>query len=85
LKNKQVTRYLFSLITLVIATLLMQYLRPVYFVGMIILFIIVVFQTPTPKVDKTGEANDANIAILKVVAMHTIMYLAGGYLALLIF
>jgi len=72
-------------VTLVIATLLMQYLRTVYVVGIIIIFIIVVFQTPAPKVDKTGEVNDANIAMLKVIGLHALMYLAGGYLALLIF
>lgn len=78
-------QFLFSLISLIIGVLLMQYLRRVYVVGLIILFIIVAFQTPSRKVDQTGEANDMNIQILKFIGLNTLMYLAGGYLSLLIF
>lgn len=77
--------YLLSLISLVIGILLMMYVRRVYFVGLLIFFILVVFQTPTTKVDKTGEANDASIAMLKFVGLNTLLYLAGGYAALLFF
>mgnify|MGYP001470671246 CR=1 FL=1 len=63
----------------------MMYLRRVYFVGLLIYFIIVVFQTPTTKVDRTGEANDASIAVLKFIGLNTLLYLTGGYLALLFF
>lgn len=77
--------YLLSLISLIIGISLMMYLRRVYFVGLIVFFILVVFQTPTTKVDKTGEANDASIAMLKFVGLNTLLYLAGGYAALLFF
>ncbi len=77
--------FLFSLIPLIIGLLLMEFLRRVYVVGLIILFILVVFQTPNPKHDNTGEANDASIQILRIIGLSVIMYLVGGYLALLIF
>lgn len=77
--------YLYSLISLIIGILLMMYLRRVYFVGLLIFFILIVFQTPTTKVDRTGEANDASIAILKFIGLNTILYLVGGYAALLFF
>ncbi|HLR91646.1 MAG TPA: hypothetical protein VK048_01135 [Atopostipes sp.] len=63
----------------------MMYLRRVYFVGLLILFILIVFQTPTTKIDRTGEANDASIAILKFIGLNTILYLVGGYAALIFF
>lgn len=74
-----------SIITLIIGILLMNYLQMVYFVGLLIIFILVVFQTPSPKVDKTGEVNDANISMLKVIGLHAILYLVGGYIALIFF
>lgn len=63
----------------------MHYLRQVYFVGLIVAFIVVAFQTPSPHVDKTGEVNDFNIAMLRVVGASTLGYLIGGYAALLLF
>lgn len=76
---------LFGLSFLIIGTLLMIYLRQVYFVGLIVSFILIAFQTPSPYVDKTGEANDFNLALLKVIGASTIAYLIGGYVALLFF
>lgn len=76
---------IFGLIFLIIGILLMKYLRQVYFVGLIVSFIIIAFQTPSPHVDKTGEANDFNRAVLRVVGASTIAYLIGGYAALLFF
>lgn len=61
----------------------MNYLQQVYFVGLIILFIVVAFQTPSPKEDKTGKINEANISMLKVIGLNAIMYLVGGYIALI--
>lgn len=63
----------------------MNYLRRVYFVGLIISFILIAYQTPSPHVDKTGEANDFNIALIKVIGASSIAYLIGGYAALLLF
>lgn len=63
----------------------MKFLRQLYFTGLIIIFIIVVFQTPSTKVDRTGEANDASIELLKFVGINTISYLIGGYATLLLF
>lgn len=63
----------------------MHYLRQVYFVGLIVSFIVVAFQTPTTHVDRTGEANDFNIALIKIVGASTLAYLIGGYAALLLF
>ena len=83
LKNRP--SYFYSLISLVVGLLLMMYLRRVYFVGLLILFILIVFQTPTTKIDRTGEANDASIAILKFIGLNTILYLVGGYAALIFF
>lgn len=77
--------FLFSLIPLLLGLLLMQFLRRVFMVGLFILFIIVVFQTPSQKYDQTGEINEANIQMLKMIGLGTIMYLVGGYLALIIF
>ena len=51
--------FLFSLIPLLLGLLLMQFLRRVFMVGLFILFIIVVFQTPSQKYDQTGEINEA--------------------------
>jgi hypothetical protein len=75
--------YLLSIITLIIGYLLMEYLIQVYFVGIIILFILIAFQTPSRKVDKTGEANDFSIKILRIIGLNTILYLIGGYLSAL--
>lgn len=85
MKNKQRSFYLLSVITLIIGLLLMHFLQRVYFVGLVILFIVVAFQTPSPKQDKTGEVNEANISMLKTIGLHTIMYLVGGYAALIFF
>lgn len=76
---------LFGLLFLIIGILLMTYLRQVYFVGLIVAFILIAYQTPSPYVDKTGEANDFNLALLKVIGASTIAYLIGGYAALLFF
>lgn len=76
---------LFSLLPLLVGLLLMQFLRRVYVAGLIIFFVLVAFQTPNPKRDQTGEVNDANIQILKFIGLNVIMYLVGGYLALLVF
>lgn len=76
---------IFSLLPLLIGLLLMQYLRSVFMVGLFILFILIVFQTPNQKYDQTGEVNESNIQILKLIGLSSIMYLAGGYLSLIFF
>ena len=83
--NKKSSWPIFGLVSLIIGILLMQYLRQVYFTGLIVAFIVVAFQTPSPHVDKTGEANDFNIAMIRVVGASTVGYLIGGYAALLLF
>lgn len=83
-KNKS-NWYIFALSSFVIGIALMKYLRQVYFVGIIVLFIVVAFQTPSTHVDKTGEANDFNILLIKIVGASTIGYLIGGYTVLLLF
>lgn len=82
---KKSTTYLFSLLSFVIGILFMIYLRRVYVVGLLISFILIAFQTPTTKFDKTGETNDASIALLKFIGLNVLLYLAGGYTALLFF
>lgn len=77
--------YLFAVVAFIIGVLLMQFLRQVYFVGIIVSFIVVAFQTPSPHTDKTGEANEFNLAMIKVVGASTLAYLIGGYAALLLF
>lgn len=85
MKKEKLNWPLFALVFLVIGILLMNFLRQVYFVGLIVSFIVIAYQTPSPHVDKTGEANDFNIALLKVIGASTIAYLIGGYTALLFF
>ncbi len=85
MKKNRTLFYGLSLISLIIGLLLMTFLRRVYFVGVILLFIIVVFQTPSTKVDRTGEVNDANLSLLKVIGLNALLYLAGGYLSLMFF
>lgn len=85
MKKNRTLFYGLSLISLIIGLLFMTFLRRVYFVGVILLFIIVVFQTPSTKVDRTGEVNDANLSLLKVVGLNALLYLAGGYLSLMFF
>ncbi|HZK23432.1 MAG TPA: hypothetical protein VFC62_04940 [Atopostipes sp.] len=63
----------------------MQYLRRVFMVGLFILFMLIVFQTPSQKYDQTGEVNESNIQILKIIGLSSLMYLAGGYLSLIVF
>lgn len=75
----------FGLVFFIIGLLLMKYLRRVYVVGLLISFILIAFQTPSSHVDKTGEANDFNIALLKVIGASTIAYLIGGYAVLFLF
>lgn len=85
MKKEKLNWPLFAFVFLVIGILLMNFLRQVYFVGLIVSFIVIAYQTPSPHVDKTGEANDFNIALLKVIGASTIAYLIGGYTALLFF
>ncbi len=85
MKKNRTLFYGLSLISLIIGLLLMTFLRRVYFVGVILLFIIIVFQTPSTKVDRTGEVNDANLSLLKVIGLNALLYLAGGYLSLMFF
>ena len=82
---KKKSTYLFSLLSFIVGLILMKYLRQVYVVGLLIAFIIIAFQTPTTKPDRTGEANDASIALLKFIGLNALLYLAGGYAALLFF
>lgn len=63
----------------------MEYLRRVYFAGIIILFFLIMFQVPSTSVDPTGESNDASIETLKLIGLSTVFYLIGGYVALLFF
>lgn len=70
-----------SILSLIIGIFLMKFLVQVYFVGIIIFFILIATQTPTSKVDRTGETNDANISTLRIIGLNTILYLAGGYIA----
>lgn len=84
-KLKKRPNYLLSLISLILGIIFMNHLRRVYFVGLIIFFVLITFQTPTTKVDRTGEANDASIAMLKFIGLNAILYLVGGYAALLFF
>ena len=82
---KKRTKFLFSLIPLLIGFLLMHYLRRVFMVGLFILFILIVFQTPSQKYDQTGEVNESNIQVLKMIGLSALMFLAGGYLSLILF
>src|SRR5699024_12726210 len=82
---KKSTTYLFSLLSFIIGILFMIYLRRVYVVGLLISFILIAFQTPTTKFDKTGETNDASIALLKFIGLNVLLYLAVSYAALLFF
>lgn len=76
---------LFSFISFIIGLLLMEYLVRVFFVGMLIFFIIIAFQTPTTKPDPTGEANEASLTILKITGLNALLYVAGGYFAAIFF
>lgn len=82
---KKSRTFLFSLLSLLIGLLLMQYLRRVFMAGLFILFMLIVFQTPSQRFDQTGEVNDSNIQILKMIGLSALMYLAGGYLSLIFF
>lgn len=85
MKKSKIPKFAISLLTLVLAIVLMRYLRVVYGVGILIFIILVAFQTPSQKVDKTGEINDANLAMIRVIGLNALLYLAGGYLSLLFF
>lgn len=85
MRKKRTPSYFLSIISLILGLLLMQFLRRVYFVGLIILFIIIVFQTPSPKVDQTGESSEIAMNLLKFIGLNTILYLIGGYAALFLF
>ena len=82
---KKRTKFLFSLFSFLLGLLLMQYLRRVFMVGLFILFMLIVFQTPSQKYDQTGEVNESNIQILKIIGLSSLLYLAGGYLSLIVF
>ena len=82
---KKRTKFLFSLFSFLLGLLLMQYLRRVFMVGLFILFMLIVFQTPSQKYDQTGEVNESNIQILKIIGLSSLMYLAGGYISLIVF
>lgn len=75
--------YLVGLLSLILGMVFMKYLVRVYFAFIVIFFFLILFQTPLPKVDKTGEINDAKISILRVIGLSTLLFLAGGYIALI--
>lgn len=61
----------------------MNYLPQVFFVGMLIFFILIAFQTPSNKFDPTGETNDANISMLRVIGLSALLFVAGGYISVI--
>lgn len=77
--------YLLSIISFIVGFLLMEYLVRVFFVGMLIFFILIAFQTPTTKVDPTGEANEFSKNLLRFIGLNALLYVAGGYVSVLFF
>lgn len=61
----------------------MNFLPQVFFVGMLIFFILIAFQTPSNKFDPTGETNDANISMLRVIGLSALLFVAGGYISVI--
>lgn len=76
---------IFAIISLLLGMALMHFLPQVFFVGMLIFFILIAFQTPSTKFDPTGEANDASINMLKVIGLNALLFVAGGYIAAIFF
>lgn len=72
---------LFYIASLLLGITLMNFLPQVFFVGMLIFFILIAFQTPTSKYDATGEANDASISMLRVTGLCALLFVAGGYIS----
>ena len=72
---------LIYLASLALGIVLMKFLPFVFFIGMLIFFVLIAFQTPSNKFDPTGEANDANINLLKVIGLNALLFVAGGYIA----
>lgn len=69
--------------SLLLGIILMNFLPQVFFVGMLIFFILIAFQTPSNKYDPTGETNDANISMLRVIGLSALLFVAGGYISVL--
>lgn len=69
--------------SLLLGTILMNFLPQVFFVGMLIFFILIAFQTPSNKFDPTGETNDANISMLRVIGLSALLFVAGGYISVI--
>lgn len=78
-------KLLFAAASLLLGMALMNFLPRVFFVGMLIFFILIAFQTPSNKFDPTGEANDANIKMLRVIGLNALLFVAGGYIAAIFF
>lgn len=76
---------LFYLAALVLGMILMHFLPFVFFIGMLIFFVLIAFQTPSNKYDPTGEINDANINLLRVIGLCALLFVAGGYIAAIFF
>lgn len=76
---------LFYLISLVLGMILMNFVPFVFFIGMLIFFVLIAFQTPSNKYDPTGETNDANINLLKVTGLSALLFVAGGYIVAIFF
>lgn len=74
---------LFYIASLLLGITLMNYLPQVFFVGMLIFFILIAFQTPSNKYDPTGETNDANISMLRVIGLSALLFVAGGYVSVI--
>lgn len=74
---------LFYIASLLLGITLMNYLPQVFFVGMLIFFILIAFQTPSNKFDPTGETNDANISMLRVIGLSALLFVAGGYISVI--
>ncbi len=78
-------KYLSAVASLLLGIVLMNFLPQVFFVGMLIFFILIAFQTPSTKFDPTGEANDANINMLRVIGLNALSFVAGGYITAIFF
>lgn len=78
-------KYLSAVASLLLGIVLMNFLPQVFFVGMLIFFILIAFQTPSTKFDPTGEVNDANINMLRVIGLNALSFVAGGYITAIFF
>jgi len=81
LKNRQPLFYV-GILAFPLGILLMTYFARLYFIGIVGLFLLILFQTPNPTKVTDEEKNKRSMISLRQVTFIVITYLLGGFVSM---